>query len=327
MEMHQHHLALLAAIAEAKHCEAALQDVADKFLPTVREAAMKWQRFNRVSREDMLKIETEKLLSAEAYIAGKISMWKIIDPLLVRGSVAPVEMTLADKAQFIRAIETLRDGATAFGLEDVAMTAQRTFDFYLDRLADPQPFVGQVLGEVMAPADRLLHAFNAAISRRAFFVVDVRHERFLESATPCFGQQVADAFPSAAFDIEEAGNCRALGRWTASVMHAMRALEVGLEALAAHMGVENQANWNATLNLIEAKLRAVTRKEQGADAEQWAAEAGTHLRFIKNAWRNHAMHARTTYDEARAIRIFDETASFMQHLAQQLSQSESDQRV
>lgn len=98
----------------------------------------------------------------------------------------------------------------------------------------------------------------------------------------------------------------------------MRALEPALDALAQHVGVEAGPNWNQTLDQIEKALRSVTRRDQGAEAESWAAEAGVQIRFLKNAWRNKAMHAGTIYDERRARTIFDTTRSLMQHLAEKI---------
>ena len=46
--------------------------------------------------------------------------------------------------------------------------------------------------------------------------------------------EVNDKFPSAAFDIDEAGKCLAIGRSTAAVFHLMRALETAIRAV--HQG-------------------------------------------------------------------------------------------
>jgi hypothetical protein len=97
-------------------------------------------------------------------------------------------------------------------------------------------------------------------------------------------------------------------------------LEIGLRALAANLQVSADGNWNTTLNQIESKAREVSKRTHGADAEQWMAEAGAHLRFVKNAWRNHAMHPTEKYDEARADAIFSSARSFMLHLAQRLAE-------
>ena len=95
-------------------------------------------------------------------------------------------------------------------------------------------------------------------------------------------------------------------------------LVVGLRALAIHMDVVHEENRNKTLNQIETRLREVRRNVDGADAEQWAAEIGTQLRFIKNAWRNQAMHPLATYDEARAVAIYDNARLLLTHLSERL---------
>jgi hypothetical protein len=53
--------------------------------------------------------------------------------------------------------------------------------------------------------------------------------------TKGFGENVANRFPSAAFDIEEAGKCYACNRNTACVMHLARAVEVGLKSVMASL--------------------------------------------------------------------------------------------
>ncbi len=135
-----------------------------------------------------------------------------------------------------------------------------------------------------------------------------------------FGLEVENAFPSSIYDISEAARCRALYRWTACVMHLMRVLEVGLAELAKFAHVLPGENWNTLLNQIEAELKKVAKKTHSAEDEQFAAEAATHFRSIKNAWRNHSMHAREKYDEERAIAIYESIRSFMRHLSTRLSE-------
>ncbi|ATW02788.1 hypothetical protein CHN51_04025 [Sphingorhabdus sp. YGSMI21] len=135
-----------------------------------------------------------------------------------------------------------------------------------------------------------------------------------------FGHVVLDAFPSIVPEVREAAKCQALERWTASVMHLMRALEVGLQAMARHYEVEPEQNWNAVLEQVQSKLKAISKKTDGKAEEQWASEVGTHFRFLKNAFRNQAMHPLARYDEEAAIEIFDSTKSFFRHLATRLSE-------
>lgn len=151
------------------------------------------------------------------------------------------------------------------------------------------------------------------------FVLPSKHAGFY-AAKPHFGEAVDDAFPSAAQEIGDAAKCRALGQWTACVLHLMRALEPALNALAGYVAVQPDQNWNTALNQIDAKLRAITKANDGAEAEQWASEASAHFRTVKNAWRNHAAHGRARYNEDEAVAIFDNVRFLMTTLAGRLSE-------
>lgn len=85
--------------------------------------------------------------------------------------------------------------------------------------------------------------------------------RFFNPPEPLLGPDVALKFESAAFDIEEAGKCHALGRSTAAVFHAFRVLELGIKALAKCLSVENlekpkMKNWGFILDEMEKSLKA-----------------------------------------------------------------------
>ena len=148
----------------------------------------------------------------------------------------------------------------------------------------------------------------------------------LLSEEPLFGDDVDGAFPSAQYDISEAGRCLALKRSTACVSHLMRALEVALASLAKALGLSlSTENWNTILNDIESEIRSRTKATHGPTwknrDEPFFAEAAAHLRFIKNGWRNHAMHARAKYTDEEAEAIYESVRSFMRHLSGRLSES------
>ncbi|OIQ65211.1 hypothetical protein GALL_532330 [mine drainage metagenome] len=161
--------------------------------------------------------------------------------------------------------------------------------------------------------------FGDELRGQLFLSLSSQHARFFDD-TAAFGEAVKEAFPSAEFDIAEAAKCRAVGRWTACVVHCMRALEVPLQALAKNVGVEPGENWNTLINRIEEEARKVTKTTHGPEGEQWISEALAYLRLVKNAWRNYAVHGRATYDEDRAVAIFDGTKTFMQQVATKLSE-------
>jgi len=80
-------------------------------------------------------------------------------------------------------------------------------------------------------ADELHGRIVDGLNYRTCFAIWGDKEK-LYAAKLLFGDDVAKKFPSASVDIEEAGKCLALDRGTATVFHLMRAMEVGLRALA-----------------------------------------------------------------------------------------------
>lgn len=282
-----------------------------------------WQPGQTVSLQEMLHLPPQTI-HAIGFISACRAEWKLRSQLLQNArqlQLAPLNIDQQTCGLFLHYCEVLEGAAKLLHLKASQAAARRAFDEGLPLLSQPIGYDAHRLSRIVALAEQLLQVFGDEMLGGPLLTLDSRHAAFFDMAEP-FGRSVEDAFPSAQFDISEAAKCRAVGRWTACVMHLMRALEVGLAALARHYNVAVDSNWNKTLNEIEAKTREVGRRSQGAEAEQWAAEAATHLRFIKNAWRNQAMHPRQTYDEERAVTIFESARSFMQHLSGKLSEDD-----
>lgn len=165
-----------------------------------------------------------------------------------------------------------------------------------------------------------IRSFRDELEARCVFVMNPAHTAYYTPTAPLFGGAVDEAFPSAALEIDEAGKCRAVGRWTACVMHLMRALEAPISALALKFSVDIGQNWNSALNQIDAALKSIAKSTDGAEAEQWASEASAHLRVIKNAWRNHAQHGKARYDEEQAISIWNNVESLMRNVSRKLAE-------
>lgn len=282
-----------------------------------------WQRNQLVDLRIMLRLPPETL-HALGYIAGCRAEWKLWVQLLQnrhRIAIAPPNITLENRAFFLHHCGVLEEAAKVLGLKAAQVAARRAREEGTDLLAATIGYDNHRLSRVVDLAEQLLQVFGDEILGGSLLVLDSRHAEFFNMAEP-FGPSVGNSFPSATFDISEAAKCRAVARWTACVMHLMRVLETGLGALASHYGVAMDRNWNKALNDIEAKTREVSRRTHGEETEQWAAEAATHLRFVKNAWRNFAMHSRQVYDEESAVEIFDNSRAFMQHLSERLCEDD-----
>lgn len=137
-----------------------------------------------------------------------------------------------------------------------------------------------------------------------------------------FGAKVCSAFPSAVRDIKEAGNCYAVDLDTACVFHLMRVLEKGLMVFAAALGVAYTPEpmilekIEAALNLME----TVPLKDHKLADPQFFTEATKDFGYLKNAWRNYAVHSPVDYDQQEALKIMNYVRDFMQHLSLRLSE-------
>lgn len=155
------------------------------------------------------------------------------------------------------------------------------------------------------------------------FVVSADNAKYLDDSKPLFGDDVSAKFPSASYDIEEAGKCLALRRSTACVMHLMRALEVGLAVMGKPLNVETaDKNWHTILDQIEKAIKAINSSSGPTWKEDQAFYSGaaSHFRLLKDGLRNHAMHVREKYTEEQAEEIYRSARAFMRHLAAKLSE-------
>jgi hypothetical protein len=77
--------------------------------------------------------------------------------------------------------------------------------------------------------DILIGAIRAELRFRVFLFVPPHLAQYHDLTTP---DDVASAFPSVESEFRSSGNCIAVGEFTASVFHAMRAAEIGVRCLA-----------------------------------------------------------------------------------------------
>jgi hypothetical protein len=167
------------------------------------------------------------------------------------------------------------------------------------------------------------------LSTKLFLAItDEAAIQLFENSAPFDSEIVSvnDRFPDAVYDIQEAANCLALSRPTASVCHLMRVLEVGLFALAEDLDVPwpNRNDWQDVINAIEGKIKLFEKgsgplPSDWRDKRQFYADAATQFTHFKDGWRNHAMHFRAVYDDAKAEIIFRSVQDFMRVLATRLS--------
>jgi HEPN domain-containing protein len=145
---------------------------------------------------------------------------------------------------------------------------------------------------------------------------------FGEFSPEPFGSHVETQFPSAIYDIEEATKCLALGRATATAFHAMRAIEIGVRALARCLSIPDplkpaDRNWGSVLKAIKDEIERrwpTSASRHGGDG-QVIETLFASLDAMKNPWRNPTMHVEAKYTEEEAEHIMLSAAGFMRALA------------
>jgi hypothetical protein len=168
--------------------------------------------------------------------------------------------------------------------------------------------------------DELRRRIEGELKQRKFLYVALPKSAYYDQAE-LFGTLVANHFPSAIDDIIEAGNCFALGRWTATVHQCLGVMQIGLIALARHLKCSVNVHvdtWEDIIGKVQGGINAkrpTVTKARWKTLEPFYAEIVSDLRAVKVAWRNPDAHFRRPFDEAGALKVLEKVRDFMQNLA------------
>lgn len=150
--------------------------------------------------------------------------------------------------------------------------------------------------------------------------LDEEHGRFFDKSHP-FGQEVADKLPECSEDIEEAYQCIAFSRYTASMFHIGRAMEHTVKKVAERLQVTpGRDEWQQYLKAINEEINKMPfGKPEERAKRQPIAEISGHLFNFKEAWRNPTFHAKKTYTKEEAIAVMTNAGQFLQYVSKWMS--------
>jgi hypothetical protein len=158
---------------------------------------------------------------------------------------------------------------------------------------------------------------HSELKSRLFLFVPPIEARFYNVMEP-FGPAVARKFSKATNDMENAGDCIALGVPTPAVFCLMRVMERGVQRLGTKLGVKltGEKNWQNILEQINKQVKLLPNKTP-AEKRRIAnfAAASANLFNLKLAWRNPVMHPKESYSPEQAAEIYGLVKAFMGHLA------------
>jgi hypothetical protein len=156
-----------------------------------------------------------------------------------------------------------------------------------------------------------------------------------------FEYAVYKKFRSAREDAVQAIQCIVAGVSTAAVFHLMRAVEQGIRALGKDLGLRRirsvvrktgkikllpieHATWEMMHDQlrckVDKKLKPLRPGPTRDEKELFYNSILNAFRGFKEAWRNHVMHTRDTYNPKQADIIFSDVSRFMQTLASRVSE-------
>ncbi len=163
--------------------------------------------------------------------------------------------------------------------------------------------------------------------KRRFFLIDPAEMSYHNSSF--IDPIIIEHFPSASYDLAESGKCLTYHRFTASVCHSMRSLEVGLECFKEHLQANPaDSNWGTILNSCLTAIRNLPNKHPRSEAwkedQRWASECATDFTLFKDAWRNLAMHRKEVFLQGQATDILKSVCRFYILLSKRLSENRGD---
>jgi len=172
----------------------------------------------------------------------------------------------------------------------------------------------------------LLRAVMTDIRKTVFLFIPEHLTKYYDVIFPSI---VTTAFPLASKELVWAGNALACGQYTASVFHSMRAAEIGVRVLGKELGIEfpdkpiELAEWQNILDQADSKIVKMKEMPRGTQKDEvltFYSQAAVQFRYFKDGWRVRVAHARETYEETPAIRVFHHTQEFFETLSIRLSE-------
>jgi hypothetical protein len=182
-------------------------------------------------------------------------------------------------------------------------------------------FLVQDADMIKALSGEIVTRARDQLQSRLFLGITGSQKELFTQPDPLFGKEVADRFPSASYEIEEAGKCLALDRSTASAFHSIRCLEAGLRAISRCLAIPDPTkgadrNWSKALRDINTQIDAKWPKSgRLAGDGRFFEDVYAVLVAMQNPYRNSTMHLDQKYTGEEARHIYEMVKGFMRKLA------------
>lgn len=208
-------------------------------------------------------------------------------------------------------------------LTDLGAFDDRTLDFYFRKCLT---FLeADNYTEAIGMIGQLHHIVDTFFERALIVRINDNALAYFEQEK-LFGDAVYNKFPKARLDIKEAGTCYVFDRFTACVLHTMRAIEIATKRITCRKSIkvalfkrfgkghkDSEFSSNDGLGQKAKKLHAAADHLKGTKQDKMRS-AAMHLKIIASALRNPTMHTNVEFSERQAKLTMDNTRELMNDL-------------
>jgi hypothetical protein len=276
---------------------------------TIAQEAMGDHEFNRVDKEaPPWECESFKIRSLwemlRFYAHGFVKISEILSRInhtifmmkkFPEDAVSKTDIFIPD---FEKELIWLHETLLGLNLTIAAKSAER-FLFNLKN----ETISGDILEKL---SDELIGRVSDELESQLIFMIPSSNARYYNPEIIIFGNVIVD--------IVEAGNCFALGRYTACVFHLMRVMESAVQRFGKKLRIAidpKEETWYKILQHVDKAIKALPENNlKEKTKKQNYAATSAHLDNVRRVWRNDVMHPKATFtsDEAEdilsTVRIF-----------------------
>jgi hypothetical protein len=279
--------------------------------------AVHWRPGKLWSLGDMLKFNARAFYNAVTFInSGKTLIQERKDHKNSSINKSDRGKVLFILDRFEKSLDVLGAQVTIIGVRDLMSAV---------KVRGKKAITNEKLGQKLTELDARL---SDELSLVHLFVVETTNHKYFEPKDPLFGKDFNIKFPTAVFEVDEAGKCLALGRSTASVFHLMRIMEIGVRAVARCLKIPDpikpsERNWGDILRKIKEAIEFKTKTTAWTvqKHKDFFETSYASLDAVRAAWRNTTMHVENKYTPDEAEHILLAVRAFMRTLSAQMNEA------
>lgn len=209
-------------------------------------------------------------------------------------------------------------------LVSIGLTTSADAATMLLKPAFPSQDQRSVMCERKFQVDHLFFTIQSELGNRKAMMVPADRAPFYKIEDTILGRDIISKFTELGKDATEAGNCFALGRYSAAVFHLMRVMERLVQRFGNKPAIKvrdlHRKSWGQILNEISPKINRMEESTAGKKAKKssyhrcWASLDGI-CRGIRNPLTHQITHISGDYDAEEAKKIIELVKGFANDFA------------